>query len=134
MGGGWTNNNYPTQYGFRVLKNGVEVYQSIDLPTTQTWSQQHFDFAGLSDFTYTGNTTYEFELLAYNPIGNGYSMNIWDVDQFSLWKPAPFIKKLRYPGRFAGSRRRPENEISLLRPCVFKVFLDIIDGERLAHS
>jgi len=84
MGGGWTNNNYPTQYGFRVLKNGIEIYQSIDVPTTQTWSQQHFDFAGLSDFTYTGNTTFEFELLAYNPIGNGYSMNIWDVDQFSL--------------------------------------------------
>ena len=85
MGGGSTNNDYPTLYGMRVVKNGVEIFESIDLGIDTVWTHEQIDFSSDPDFAYSGVTTFEFELLAYAPIGNGYAMSIWDVDMFELF-------------------------------------------------
>ena len=80
----WGYINYPTKYGMRVLKDGVEIFQQIDIPTTTSWSQEVFDFRNNSDFEYTGTATFDFELMAYSPVGNGYSYYIWDLDEIQV--------------------------------------------------
>ncbi len=77
-------NNYPTQYGIRVLKNGVEIFQQINIPTTQQWTLESFDFSGNADFGFTTTTTFSFEILAYNPVGNGSDVFAWDVEDIEV--------------------------------------------------
>ena len=43
-------NNYPTLYGIRVLKDGAEIFRMEDVPTTTTWTEEFYDFAGLAEF------------------------------------------------------------------------------------
>ena len=79
------NNNYPTKYGLRVLKDGVQIYNQSDFTIDQVWTLETIYFGSDPDFTYTGGEDYEFQLLAYAPVGNGYSVSIWDVDEFSIY-------------------------------------------------
>ncbi|MFK7950751.1 MAG: HYR domain-containing protein [Saprospiraceae bacterium] len=78
-------NDYPTKYGIRVLKNGVEVFKKIDILTSTSWSQEAFTFTG-NDFDYTGGEVFEFELYAYAPVGlsNTNYDGIWDIDEISV--------------------------------------------------
>ena len=78
-------NNYPTKYGIRILKNGVEVFKQINIPTTQQWSLEDFDFSNNNAFSITQTTTFEIELLAYDPIGNGSEVYAWDIEDFYIY-------------------------------------------------
>lgn len=81
------NNNYPTLYGLRVLKSGVEIFRQIGQSTDTSWTLESFTFAASAGFSFNATTTsvtYEFELFAYAPVGNGYSASIWDLDDFTL--------------------------------------------------
>ena len=73
-------NDYPTKYGVRVLKNGVEVYTSSELETTQDWTLENFDFTSNPEFTVTQPSIFTFELLAYCLVGNNSGVSVWDID------------------------------------------------------
>ncbi len=80
--------NWPPQkYGIRVLKNGSEIYKSINNSTSSSWSQECFDFSSDSDFEYSGTTTFTFELLSYDPTQQRSSANenVWEIDEFNVY-------------------------------------------------
>ncbi len=77
-------NNYPTLYGIRVLKDGVEVFQEINIPTTQQWTLESFDFTSNPAFEITSQTTFSFEILAYSSVGNGSDVRAWDVEDIQV--------------------------------------------------
>ncbi len=77
-------NNYPTLYGVRVLKDGVEIFTSSGLATTTDWTLESFDFSD-SAFSTTVASTYTFELLGYCLVGNGASVNAWDIDEVNVF-------------------------------------------------
>jgi hypothetical protein len=64
-------NNYPTLYGIRVLKNGVEIYRKEDIPTTNLWTTQTYDFLNSILFITKDPAVFRFELLPYCLVGNG---------------------------------------------------------------
>ena len=76
-------NNYPTRYGIRVLKNGVEVYSNIDQVATTEWTLESFAFDGEA-FRVTERSEFVFELLGYCTVGNGADVNAWDIDEISI--------------------------------------------------
>jgi len=78
-------NNYPTKFGIRILKSGIEIFRSEDIPTSQSWGTQSFDFAGLTDFTVGEITTFTIELLAYDLVGSGASVSAWDLDDLKIF-------------------------------------------------
>ena len=73
-------NDYPTKYGIRVLKDGTEVFRSAELPTTQDWTLETFDFTSNPEFTVNAPAIFSFELLAYCPVGNNAGVTVWDID------------------------------------------------------
>jgi hypothetical protein len=77
-------NNYPTLFGFRVLKNGTEIFVAPVNATQQDWNQRVFDFFENDDFLVTTPTTFRFELLGYCPVGNGAVESVWDLDQVDI--------------------------------------------------
>ncbi len=84
IGGGSGDNDPPSRYGIRVLKNGQQIYKETGLHTTHSWSLEEFDFSNDPDFTVTGTTTFSFELLGYCKNGLfGYSL--WDVDEIKVF-------------------------------------------------
>lgn len=78
-------NNYPTKFGIRILKSGVEIFLSEDIPTSQNWETQSFDFSGLNDFTVSDITTFTVELLAYDLVGNNSAVSAWDIDDLKVF-------------------------------------------------
>lgn len=74
-------NNYPTLFGLRILKNGVEIYKREDIPTTNDWSEHIYDFLNESEFIIEEASTFRFELLPYCLIGNGAEVAAWDIDE-----------------------------------------------------
>ena len=84
IGASSANNNYPTKYGVRVLKNGTEIYEQSGFGIEQLWTLEEVVFGSDPDFAYTGGEEFEFQMFAYDPIGNGYPISVWDLDEFSL--------------------------------------------------
>ncbi len=78
-------NNYNTKYGFRILKDGAEIYQEIDLNAPQQWELITRSFIGNPAFSSTGNSEFEFEFLAYDPIGNGGTVSVFDFDDIMVY-------------------------------------------------
>jgi hypothetical protein len=76
-------NNYPTRYGLRVLKDGAEIFRSIDISTTTGWTLEAFDFSDAS-FSTGSVATYTFELLAYCLVGNNATVDAWDIDEINV--------------------------------------------------
>lgn len=74
-------NNYPTLFGVRVLKNDSVIYELTDLPTTEDWTEEVFNFDTIPAFTSTESSTFRFELLPYCLVGNGAAMDAWDIDE-----------------------------------------------------
>ena len=85
-GTGLEDNNYPTKWGIRVLKNGVEIYKSIDNPlTVDLWTLQNIAFPNNSDFTINGTDDFKFEIMGYAPVGiSGTIREIWDLDEVKV--------------------------------------------------
>jgi len=77
-------NNYPTQYGVRVLKDGAEIWRSEGNATTTGWTLESFNWLGLDDFTVSTATTFTIELLGYCVIGNGADVTAWDLDEITV--------------------------------------------------
>lgn len=77
-------NNYPTMFGLRLLKDGVEVYKNTDIPTSRDWTQQSFNFAG-EDFQVTETTVFTFELLGYCHVGNDSNVTAWDLEDIAIF-------------------------------------------------
>ncbi|MEO0470179.1 MAG: S8 family serine peptidase, partial [Bacteroidota bacterium] len=66
--------------GVRVTVNGEEIYRRTDLALTTTWQNYRLDFSDDPDFTVGNATTFEFELLGYNPVlGQNVSIDLEDM-------------------------------------------------------
>ncbi len=85
-GGTTGTNNYPTKFGLRVLKDGVEVYSKSEMNTSQSWTTSSFNFNQFSAFEVASGTssTFSFELFSYAPIGNGANVSVWDLDNLKI--------------------------------------------------
>ena len=82
--GGTGDNDPPSKYGVRVVVNGQEIFQQIDIPTTSSWSLEEIDFSNDPDFMVTSQTTFNFELLGYCRNGlMGYA--VWDIDEVKVF-------------------------------------------------
>ncbi|NNF01492.1 MAG: T9SS type A sorting domain-containing protein, partial [Bacteroidia bacterium] len=83
--GGSGANDYPTKYGIRVLKDGVEIFKQVDIATSQNWALQSFDFSSIPGFTVnSGSSVFSFELRAYCRAGVKASYSVWDLDNFAI--------------------------------------------------
>lgn len=95
-------NNYPTQYGLRIMKNGVEIFRQIQ-PTSQPWSLEQFDFTNNPAFEFVGPVQFEFELNAFAPCGCSSSpYTIWDVDDFAIYACCQVCDPVTNGGGIAG--------------------------------
>ncbi|MDQ3016763.1 MAG: T9SS type A sorting domain-containing protein, partial [Bacteroidota bacterium] len=77
-------NNYPTLFGFRVLKNGIEIFRQEGIATTTNWTARSFDFKTIDDFITAEPATFRFELLPYCLVGNGATVAAWDIDEVNV--------------------------------------------------
>jgi len=77
--------DYARKYGIRILKNGVEIYKTVDQPTTfGSWTHHSYDFTG-ADFSYSGTTAFKFEILGYDPTSKGYNKEVWEFDELKIF-------------------------------------------------
>ncbi|MEE9372682.1 MAG: hypothetical protein V3V00_06475, partial [Saprospiraceae bacterium] len=84
LGGHSGNNNYPTLFAIRVIKDGNIIYNRTDIPSTRGFSFESFDFSNNPNFEVTGSDVFNFELLAYCPVNNGASLSLWDLDDLKI--------------------------------------------------
>ena len=84
LGGDNGQNNRPLYYAVRVLVGGQEVFHEIDIPTTQQWSLENFDFSANPAFTVSAQTTFNFELTAYCHDFVGGAVSVWDLDELTV--------------------------------------------------
>ncbi len=87
----WTDgttgdNNYPTLFAIRILKNNIVIFEDDDLATSQAWSLSQFDFSTNPDFMVTSTATFTIELIPYCAVGNNLTdISIWDVDEINIF-------------------------------------------------
>ncbi len=84
LGGISGPNNYPTLYALRVLVNGEEVFREEGIPTTRDWTLESFDFTDYDAFEVNAATTFNFQLIPYCIVGNGYATVAWDIDEVRI--------------------------------------------------
>ena len=78
-------NNYPTQFGIRILKDGDEIYSNENIPTSLSWVKEEFTFFNNDDFVFTESTTLEIQLLPYCPIGVNSPVSAWDLEDLKVF-------------------------------------------------
>lgn len=78
------DNNYPTLYGVRILKDSIVVFNQTDLITTQDYTLEVFDFDGVDEFVLTDTTIFSIELLAYCTAGVNSSVSAWDIEDLHI--------------------------------------------------
>lgn len=78
------DNDPPSKYGIRVLKDGVEIFQETDIATTHDWSFESFDFSDDPDFEVTSQATFSFELLGYCRSNGTSGLAAWDLDEIKV--------------------------------------------------
>jgi len=78
-------NNPPTRFGFRVLRDGVEIYRNEAIPTEADWHELDIDFSGIEDFVATEAATFTFEFLPYCLLGTADTVTAWDMDNIRLF-------------------------------------------------
>ena len=86
----WVNgdkglNNYPTKFGLRVLKNNIEILRITDINSLRDWNERKFNFDNLPAFVSKEKSTFQFEFLAYCPIGNNSTVSVWDIENMSIF-------------------------------------------------
>ena len=84
IGGASGPNDPPTLMAIRVLVDGVVVFESSELPTSEAWTERSFDFSNIPAFTVTDDTEFSFEISAYCPLGLSATQHIWDLDNIRL--------------------------------------------------
>ena len=77
-------NNYPTRFGLRVLRDGEEVFRSVDIATSRSWTEQRFVFDEVA-FEATDITTFTFEFLGYCHVGNDSQVTAWDFEDIAVF-------------------------------------------------
>ncbi len=77
-------NNFPQYYAIRILKNGAVVYEERDISTSQEWTLKELDFGTNDQFRVNETTVFNFELLAYCPVGYPTFLSIWDLEDISV--------------------------------------------------
>ncbi len=82
--GGTGLNNYPTQFGIRVLRNGTEIWNESGIATSMDYTLQTFNFPNNEDFTISQTTNFTIELLPYCLAGNGGFISVWDLDEIQV--------------------------------------------------
>ncbi|MEM8908496.1 MAG: hypothetical protein AAGD05_11665, partial [Bacteroidota bacterium] len=85
LSGNSGDNDPPSKYGMRVVKNGQEIFQSINKNTTHDWTLEQFDFSNDADFEVTSQTTFEFELLGYCRSNGSSGLAAWDLDEIRVF-------------------------------------------------
>ena len=78
-------NNYPTKFGFRVLKNNIEIYKNDEIFTGREWNEQKFNFSNIDGFIIEEKSTFQFEFLPYCPVGNVSLVSAWDMENLSVF-------------------------------------------------
>lgn len=78
-------NNYATKFGFRVLKNGIEVYKDEEIISSRDWNEHKIAFMNNEAFVAREKATYQFEFLPYCPIGNTSPVSVWDLENISIF-------------------------------------------------
>lgn len=78
-------NDYPTMYAVRVLVDGVEVYEQIDIETTTDYTLETFDFSEIAAFRVTETTVFNFELISYCTQGLDAPVSVWDLDDIMIF-------------------------------------------------
>ena len=84
LSGNSGDNDPPSMYGIRVLRNGQEVFRRVDRNTTSNFTLEEFDLGSDSDFTFSSQTTFQFELLGYCRQGSG-GLAVWDLDEIKIF-------------------------------------------------
>lgn len=82
--GGTGDNNYPTLYGIRILKNNVEIFRDDAISTNRDWTLQSFDFTSNDDFRISTASVIRVEMIPYCTIGNFSTVTAWDIDDLSI--------------------------------------------------
>lgn len=78
-------NNYPLNYGIRILKNGEEIFLQDNIETQRTWNEELFDFTNIPEFTVTDTSVFNFELFPYCLAGiDSTNVSVWDLDEISI--------------------------------------------------
>ncbi len=85
VNGGKGSNNYPTKFGFRVLKNGVEIFRDEAIISKRDWNERKIDFTNNEAFLVKEKAIYQFEFLPYCPIGNSATESVWDMENVSIF-------------------------------------------------
>ncbi|MBT8233056.1 MAG: T9SS type A sorting domain-containing protein [Bacteroidia bacterium] len=78
------DNNYPTLFGIRILKNGLVAYEQSGIPTNRDWTTTLVDLSFEDALIAEEMTLYNFEILAYCPIGIPAMISAWDIDDITL--------------------------------------------------
>ena len=78
-------NNYPTKFGIRVLKNGVEIYSQSNIDTPQSWTQIGFSFSDVSEATTNSPSLFTIEILPYCLAGQDSNVSAFDIDEVEIF-------------------------------------------------
>ncbi|MEL6988630.1 MAG: dockerin type I domain-containing protein, partial [Bacteroidota bacterium] len=113
IGGDEGMNNYPTLYGIRVLKNGTEIFKSVDQQTTTDWSKEFYDFTDADGFEVEGSTQFTIELLGYCVVGNASEVTAWDLEDIKIFTSCDVTdNRLRsIAGSIMTKRNEPFNQV-----------------------
>ncbi len=76
-------NNPPSLFAVRLLRDGVEVFRSEGNSTNAPWNLANFQFSGGDAFATNGSVAYQLEILPYCVDGTGDVM-IWDIDDLMI--------------------------------------------------
>ena len=77
-------NNYLQKFAIRVLKDGKIIYFQDEIPSLRHWNLVKIDFSDNPNFAISKQTDFEFEILAYCPVGNGAAESVWDIDEIKV--------------------------------------------------
>ncbi len=114
-------NNYPTQYGVRVVRDGVEIFRQSDLPTSTEWSLEDFSFFNNDDFLVDDQAVFSFELVAYCPVGSFAMQQVWDLENISI--EAGCVQDC--PSLVDGGLVSLANGATSINACVGDIVLDV---------
>lgn len=77
------DNNPPSLFAVRLLRDGVEVFRSEGNATNDPWNLANFQFANGDAFTTNGSVAYQLEILPYCVTGTG-DVTAWDIDDLMI--------------------------------------------------
>ncbi len=108
-------NNYATKFGFRVLKNGVEIYKDEEIISSRDWKEHKIAFMNNEDFIAKEKSTYQFEFLPYCPIGNSSPVSVWDLENISIFTSCLDKENRVLAGAVADAEGNPLVNVNVLK-------------------